>query len=119
MIGKVHAVALDCPDPLALAEFYSGVLGGRVEPEGDDWVDVILPDQNLRVSFQLCEGYVAPVWPSDDGDQQVHLDIAVDDFEDADRRLSNLGARRVQKHPTFWVYIDPVGHPFCIVHGDD
>jgi catechol 2,3-dioxygenase-like lactoylglutathione lyase family enzyme len=27
MIGRLHHVVLDCPDPAALAAFYSGLLG--------------------------------------------------------------------------------------------
>ena len=27
MIGRLHHVILDCPDPLALAGFYAGLLG--------------------------------------------------------------------------------------------
>ena len=115
MIGTLQTVVLDCPDPLALAEFYSGALGGRIEPDGDDWVDVVLPDGGTRLGFQLCPGYEPPEWPGENGDQQVHLDIEVDDFNDADRRLTLLGARRVAQQPTFWVYLDPAGHPFCIV----
>lgn len=41
-IATLRAVALDCPDPLALARFYAAILGG--EPEAEDetgrWIDL-------------------------------------------------------------------------------
>ena len=120
MIGKLRSTVIDCPDPLSLAEFYSGILGGRIAPSSDEnWVDVILPNDGVKVSFQRSEGYEAPRWPSNDGDQQLHLDIAVDDMDAAHTRLLKLGARHMEDHPTFRVYLDPVGHPFCTVKVDD
>lgn len=43
MIGTLHTVVLDCPDPESLAEFSRGILGGRAVPEDDDWIDLV-PD---------------------------------------------------------------------------
>lgn len=114
MIGRLHAVVLDCPDPSELAEFYRAILGGRIEPD-DEWIDLVLPENGGRVSFQHSPGYVAPAWPSDNGDQQLHLDIAVDDFDAAHEQLLALGARALETHEGFRVYLDPVGHPFCTV----
>jgi hypothetical protein len=34
MIGRMHHLILDCPDPLALATFYSGLFG---RPKADRW----------------------------------------------------------------------------------
>lgn len=115
-IGSLSSVVLDCPEPAALATFYQGVFGGVIEPDDDDWVDLILPGGGLRVGFQRAPDYVAPVWPRDDGAQQLHLDIAVGDLDLAQRRLLEIGARLVDAQPTFRVYLDPVGHPFCTIH---
>lgn len=114
MIGRLHAVVLDCPNPAALAEFYHGILGGHFEPDGE-WIDLVIPGAATRVSFQRSIGYEPPVWPSDNGDQQSHLDIAVADFDAAHSQLLALGARHVESHDGFRVYLDPVGHPFCTV----
>src|SRR6218665_1840009 len=114
MIGTVYATVLDCPDPTALAEFYRGILGGTIAADpGDDghWVDLNL-DSGQRLSFQGSPGYVAPVWPGDDGDQQFHLDIEVADFDLAHEQLLELGARHLESHRGFRVYLDPAGHPF-------
>lgn len=115
MIGELHSYVLDCPDPPALADFYRRMLGGRIESDGDDWVNLMLPGIGPKVSFQLCPGYVAPIWPGDDGDQQAHLDVWVADLEVAHEQLLELGARFLETHDGFRVYLDPVGHPFCTV----
>lgn len=114
MIGRLNAVVLDCPDPAALAEFYRSFLGGRIELD-DEWVDLNLPGNGARLSFQLSPGYIPPRWPSDDGDQQSHLDISVGDIEEAHDRIVAFGARFVEAHEGFRVYLDPAGHPFCTV----
>jgi len=36
MIGRIHHVVLDCPDPPALATFYSSLLGLPVTYQDDD-----------------------------------------------------------------------------------
>lgn len=116
MIGELHSYVLDCPEPGELAEFYRGVLGGRIESdEGGGWVDLVLPGDGPKLAFQRSPGHVPPRWPSDDGDQQAHLDIEVSDFDAAHERLLALGARHVETHEGFRVYLDPAGHPFCTV----
>ncbi len=116
MIGTLNTFALDCPDPLALAKFYQGALGGEIVADGDeDWVDLMLPGGGPHISFQESPGYQPPTWPGDDGDQQAHLDITVVDFDAAHVQLLALGARFLEKHPGFMVYLAPAGHPFCTV----
>jgi hypothetical protein len=47
----------------------------------------------------------------------MHLDLAVDDLEEAERRATALGAVKAGHQPggdRFKVYIDPAGHPFCL-----
>ncbi|WP_336659404.1 VOC family protein [Leucobacter sp. USHLN153] len=114
-IATLHSVVLDCPDPAALAEFYRKILGGSVTADGDDWVDLVSDGPGAQLAFQESPGYIAPVWPGDDGDQQVHLDVAVEDLEAAHNALLAIGAEHLESHDTFRVYRDPVGHPFCTV----
>lgn len=122
MIGRLKSVVFDCPEPISLAHFYQGMLGGilvidddETGPDGDGWVDLIAEHTYPRVSFQRAADYVAPHWPSGHGEQQLHLDIEVDDMGAADERVRALGARCVEKHDGFSVYLDPVGHPFCLI----
>lgn len=113
-IGTLGAVALDCPDPRVLAEFYSGVVGGK--PEGDDeWV-TLQGGTDVTLAFQRADEWAAPVWPGADHPQQAHIDVTVNDLDEAEQQVLALGARKAAHQPgtTFRVFLDPVGHPFCL-----
>jgi catechol-2,3-dioxygenase len=114
-VAKVGAVVLDCPDPVALAGFYAGVLGGSVEGEGE-WVDLKVPG-GQSLAFQAAPGFVPPAWPSADHSQQFHLDLTVEDLDAAEKEVLALGARPLDtedRSRTWRVYADPAGHPFCL-----
>ena len=53
-IATFSLVALDCPDPHALAAFYIGIIGGEVlwESDGGDWVRV-RTEAGVDLGFQL------------------------------------------------------------------
>ncbi|MEO3765028.1 VOC family protein [Streptomyces sp. B8F3] len=116
-------VALDCPEPRRLAEFYQGLLGGEVKADRDDWAELFLPDGTGRLAFQHAPDLRPPDWPRADGNsQQLHLDLRVTDVEAAERHALELGARPLDTDDDggrrdFRVYADPAGHPFCFVHG--
>jgi predicted enzyme related to lactoylglutathione lyase len=116
-VGTLGTVAFDCPDPVALAEFYARVLGGKVEidQDEDDWVDLHL-DGGRRISFQRADDWAPPTWPGGDRPQQAHIDVEVPDLDAAEQRVLALGGRRAEEQPgtTFRVFLDPVGHPFCL-----
>ncbi len=121
MIRKLQAVALDCPDPVRLAEFYAQLLGGRVvvDPEEPDWVEV-RGFEGTPLAFQRVRDYRAPEWPGQQVPQQVHLDFDVDDIEADEKRVLDLGATvlertdQVRPGANWRVYADPAGHPFCL-----
>ncbi|MFE3633061.1 VOC family protein [Streptomyces cellostaticus] len=113
-LAKLGAVVLDCPDPHALAGFYAGLLGGT--PEGDaQWVDLKVPG-GQALAFQRAPGHVPPRWPSPDASQQLHLDLAVEDLDEAEKEALALGAKPLAEPGgnSFRVYTDPAGHPFCL-----
>lgn len=125
-LPRLRLTALDCPDPLALVNFYSQLTGLDVEPLDDfppedvGWIELLNGDEPT-LAFQKIDNYVAPVWPLGPVPQQLHLDFLVDDLDVAERHALSLGATKheVQPGTTFRVYLDPVGHPFCFVlHGD-
>lgn len=121
MIRRMQAVALDCPDPVRLAEFYAQLLGGQVveDPQDADWVEV-RGFEGTPLAFQRVADYRPPQWPGQQTPQQAHLDFDVDDIEADEKRALELGAtvleRTDQVRPdTNWrVYADPAGHPFCL-----
>jgi catechol 2,3-dioxygenase-like lactoylglutathione lyase family enzyme len=115
VIGRLSAVVFDCPDPHALARFYSELLGLPVTGDDGDWVD-IGDSQAGRLSFQQASGHQPPQWPDPAFPQQVHLDIRVADIAEAEPRVLALGATRLPgEEPGFRVYADPAGHPFCLL----
>jgi predicted enzyme related to lactoylglutathione lyase len=119
MIGKLRSVVVDCKDPLQLATFYKGVIGGTLDKEDDTWVVLIEPS-GRRLAFQLSPEHEPPQFPDPHGSQQFHLDIAVDDIDTAEREVLALGATRVtgaDEDKEFRVFRDPAGHTFCLVWG--
>jgi len=113
-IARFPVVVLDCPDPKALAEFYSALLGWSVE-EGEDWWSV-KAEYGDALSFQKVDSYRPPQWPGQDVPQQMHLDVVVDDLDAAETEVLKLGATKHEYQPgtTFRVFLDPAGHPLCL-----
>jgi catechol 2,3-dioxygenase-like lactoylglutathione lyase family enzyme len=117
MIGKLRSVVVDTKDPRALAEFYAGVIGGRVDAEDSDFV-VLTEPSGGRIAFQFSPEHAPPRFPDPSGSQQFHLDIQVDDVDAAERQVLALGATEVGvEGDDFRVYRDPAGHTFCLVYG--
>jgi catechol 2,3-dioxygenase-like lactoylglutathione lyase family enzyme len=112
MIGRMHHVVLDAPDPASLAAFYSELLGQPVTYRDDDWVVVAASDQASGLAFQRAPGHQTPTWPDPAVPQQVHLDIMVEDPVAAGPRVLALGAAKLDGEN---VYADPAGHPFCLI----
>jgi hypothetical protein len=46
----------------------------------------------------------------------MHLDVIVDDLDEAEAAVLELGATKAEHQPgtTFRVFLDPAGHPFCL-----
>lgn len=138
VIGKLHTVVVDCPDPAALARFYAELLGlvpeqtrwGPLPPgyadvweaiAGSEWVALVDDEDTIRLALQRAPDLVPPAWPDPARPQQWHLDVIVEDIEAAERAVLALGATRVgdgelpvEGRLGFRVYTDPVGHPFCL-----
>ena len=117
-IARLRVVAIDCPDPGELARFYGAITGWPVDDEHTDadWLELRSPD-GVTVAFQLAEEYSPPVWPGAEHPQQMHLDFDVEDLDVGEAKVLAQGARKAEVQPgeTFRVFIDPAGHPFCLV----
>ncbi|MFD8983887.1 VOC family protein [Streptomyces sp. NPDC059564] len=125
MIAELQCVVLDCPEPLRLAEFYAGLLGGEVNrPDrrwsvDEEWSTLHTPNGQV-LCFQLAVGHRAPAWPDPERPQQFHLDLAVPDLDRGQEQVLALGAVLLEQGPDTrdWrVFADPAGHPFCLVQG--
>ncbi len=115
-IARLSLTALDGPDPRALAEFYGAITGWEIDSDEGDWVQ-LRSDGGATLAFQRAPGHRPPMWPSDDNPQQAHLDFDVADLDTGEQQVLALGARKagVQLGTSFRVYLDPAGHPFCLV----
>ena len=125
-IAKFSLTALDCPDPVALANFYAKITGFEVvvahlSKTGDPlWVELV-DDGVTKIAFQRVKNYVKPTWPEGPIPQQAHLDFDVPNLEIAEEKLLQIGAIKspiqTSSNPAdnFRVYFDPAGHPFCLV----
>ena len=126
---KLDLVVLDCPDALALARFYAEVLGWETEPQSDaDWATLVPPgggltpdnpDGRSTLAFQQIDDFVRPTWPGGAHPQQFHLDLWAGDIAAAEPAVLAAGATVHDHQPSenggFKVYVDPVGHPFCLI----
>lgn len=129
-VMQVTSVTIGAPDPRALAAFYARLLGWPVAhedpprpgaPPEDGWAQLRPPADQIgpTLNFEYEEaGYVAPVWPSAPGEQQImeHLDIAVRDLDAAVAWAVEVGATLAGYQPQadVRVMLDPAGHPFCL-----
>lgn len=128
---KLDLVVVDCPDALALARFYAEILGWELE-EGstEDFATLVPtgggvtpanPEGRTTLGFQRIDDWVEPTWPGGTHPQQIHLDLAVPDIAAAEPAVVAAGARVHEHQPSeeggFRVYLDPVGHPFCLIRG--
>ena len=124
--------AIDCSDPINLANFYSSITGLKVDvtTENTDsnivWVELKDNQGIPKLAFQKVANYKAPTWPEGLIPQQLHLDFAVKNLDETEIELLKIGAIKTEFQPgspksndystEFRVYLDPEGHPFCIIH---
>jgi catechol 2,3-dioxygenase-like lactoylglutathione lyase family enzyme len=131
----VRTVNLDCADALAMARFYSGLLGWELTVVEPDWVLMRDPLGGTGLSFQQTEEYERPTWPEEPGRQQkmLHLELLVSPtggageggysekegqaaLADAVRLALSVGGTLAepQSRPDLRVVLDPAGHPLCL-----
>lgn len=116
---RAGSIVLDCPDPQALAAFYAALLDwqpAKITHQGY-WASLDNPDGGLAIEFQRIDDYQPPTWPDSGRPQMYHFDLTVSDLAKAAEHAVAIGARPLDlsdEHPTFQVYADPVGHPFCL-----
>ena len=112
-------VVLDAPDARALAHFYARLLSWQVFTDEPNWATVApSKDAGYNLGFQTEARYARPVWPAAEGAPQMsmHLDIEVDDLDEAVAYAVSVGAELAEFQPqqTVRVLLDPAGHPFCL-----
>jgi hypothetical protein len=114
-------VVFDAADLNAESAFWAGMLDGHVFAD-DTFHCVIDSSGEWRIGVQLAPGHVPPAWPDGAPPQQVHIDLHVEDPQQAHQQAVDLGARVLRRGDLdrdegHQVYADPAGHPFCIGWG--
>ncbi len=117
-------VVLDAPDAQALARFYERLLGWTIFTDSPEWVTMApSKDAGYNLAFMPEKGYQRPVWPPQEGqpEKSMHLDIEVDDLQEAVAHALSVGAEMPDFQPQedVRVMLDPAGHPFCLYVDDD
>lgn len=119
---KMYAFTIDCINHYELAKFYAKLLKWEIAFHDDDWACVGAPGAGQGtypgITFQRNPDYKPPVWPSEPGAQQqmAHLDLAVNNLEEAVAYAADCGATVADKQfsDDWKVMLDPEGHPFCL-----
>lgn len=125
-VPKTSVLVLDSTDPEPLARFYATLLGATVEPAGGD-PDLLLVSGRSGVVLGIRRdlGQAPPSWPRPEDSQQAHLHILVapDALDEAEREAVSLGARpvaavrdgtRTDRRTDLRRYTDPAGHSFVL-----
>jgi hypothetical protein len=116
MTATVQNIAFDCPDPYALAQFWSAVTGRPLNEEdfpGDPEASIELANGTTLFFNEVPEPKVVK--------NRVHVCLRPDGPRDAEvDRLLGLGASLVAdlRRPdgTGWaVLADPEGNEFCVL----
>lgn len=109
---------MDCSDAKAMADFYGRLLGWEVTYRDHDFIAMKDPGGGAGLSFQEEAWYQPPVWPERPGEltKMVHLDIKVENLDEAVAYALSIGARLAEHQPRsdLRVLLDPAGHPFCL-----
>ena len=111
MLGRLHHIIVDCPDPMLLARFYAALLGQPITYESADFAVVARNDTTSGLAFQRAADHQPPTWPDPAIPQQMHLDVMVENVADATPHVLSLGAVQLREG----VFADPAGHPFCLI----
>ena len=114
MANFVSGVTFDCRDPHRVAAFWSALLDREPGPSQDGWVYLgRAGDPQPRMVFQ-------PVPEAKVGKVRIHVDVAVDDIEEAIALATSLGGRFTGERHDYdegvvVVMADPEDHEFCLV----
>ena len=118
MSSSLVAVAVDCADPLTLAQFWADVLGRQVAEDSTPGHAVLLADR-MDTGSPLVVFNVVPEPKT--VKNRLHLDLISDTFDAETERLLSLGAQRlrdVQTHQARWTtFADIEGNEFDLIAG--
>jgi predicted enzyme related to lactoylglutathione lyase len=115
MAAKVGYLVIDTADPATLARFWCGLLAVTVDAEiGEEFLVLSPTEDGLTIGFQrVAEPRL--------GKNRVHLDLVVDDLQQATEEIEQLGGRWLEPGNTrelegfqWRCMADPEGNEFDI-----
>ena len=117
-VVKAAVIVLDCAEPEQLAEFYQQLLDAEETDTSANRVE-IRGAGGTRLAFRRDVNATPPSWPRPENSLQVHLDLVVDDLDEAERRIVGLGGRPLETRDAPGPYeergyADPAGHSFTL-----
>lgn len=116
-IARLDAVTIDSHDPERLAAFWASIFGAVEEWRGGDpvqYIDLSETDGSPVLRFQRVPEQKTVK-------DRIHLDLRVDDIDEAGGRVIEMGGVRVEADDlheygvVFRVMLDPEGNEFCLV----
>ena len=116
---KRRIIVFDAADLDAESAFWAAMLGGAVVADAD-WHSVVV-DGEWVLGVQHAPNHVPPEWP-DGVQQQMHLDLWVDDLDEAEKKVTQAGGSYLTGRPTspnsFYEakYRNPDGVVFDLTH---
>jgi predicted enzyme related to lactoylglutathione lyase len=114
MANVWSGVTIDCLDPDRVARFWSALLGREPGQSREGWVYLgERGDPQPRLVFQ-------PVSEAKAGKVRIHLDVSVDNMDEAMATVIKLGGRFTGERHDYdagvvVVMADPEDHEFCLV----
>ena len=115
-VGSLDAVTIDCADPLELARFWGAMFGTTI--------DSTLGDEPHYVDLQPRPGVPVIRFQRVPDEKitknRLHLDMLVENLDQARANVEALGGRRAPGQPVTeygWSWIvmqDPEGNEFCL-----
>ena len=113
-IARPLAITIDCLDPRPLLLFWQQLVGGNLLAESSDDYMMLenVPTIGVMGFQKVPETKLVK--------NRVHLDLEVDDIEEAVTSSTRIGATRhgiVHEEPAnfFQVMSDPAGNEFCFI----
>ena len=105
--SRLSTVIIDCQtdDLEQAAAFWSHALGREaiVDPSNPSYIALATRPGEVLVQLQAVAH-----------ESRVHVDVETDDLDAEIARLTALGAREVERHPTWVVMAAPTGQRFCV-----
>ncbi|MEU0029354.1 VOC family protein [Streptomyces sp. NPDC006335] len=115
---KAGVVVLDCAEPEKLAVFYKELLAAEETDASANRVEIRGAD-GFRLAFRRDVNATPPSWPRPENSLQAHIDFVVEDLDEVERKVVELGGRPLDTKDAAGPfeergYADPAGHSFTL-----